>query len=217
MFPTELLFRASECNSAVQPKTKNAPAIAVQRRSGAFRRGTWKVGPGGFEPPTHGLRVRCSTRLSYEPRCQYFADKHTQSTGSGSRGRRPQLLVPRHSTGVSQGRQWRAGARGHRPSCRLWQASGTPVVGSAPLGNPVPPSFLLRIASVVAAPLHARYNRTSSLAPEGTYSSRALPHRRRSRFGAAGERRGSSRRADRAGGHPSQEKPHPDESTGPYD
>ena len=25
------------------------------------------VGPGGFEPPTHRLRVCCSTRLSYEP------------------------------------------------------------------------------------------------------------------------------------------------------
>jgi hypothetical protein len=33
----------------------------------------YSVGPGGFEPPTHGLRVRCSTRLSYEPKSFTFA------------------------------------------------------------------------------------------------------------------------------------------------
>ena len=58
---------AAGCEKLQNPRNRNAPAIAVCRRSGAFRRGTQKVGPEGFEPSTHGLRVRCSTRLSYEP------------------------------------------------------------------------------------------------------------------------------------------------------
>ena len=64
--PKLLLFGASKRKSTVGPNKKRPR----DRRLTALRdvsAGAQKVGPGGFEPPTHGLRVRCSTRLSYEP------------------------------------------------------------------------------------------------------------------------------------------------------
>ena len=56
IFPTELLFGASSCDSFGWGQTKNAPEIAGQRRSEGVNTGKVTVTPGGIEPPTHGLK-----------------------------------------------------------------------------------------------------------------------------------------------------------------
>ena len=52
------ILQTPEIETPLQPSL-----VAAEGRFG----GKMEVGPEGFEPSTHGLRVRCSTRLSYEP------------------------------------------------------------------------------------------------------------------------------------------------------
>ncbi len=63
------------------------------------------VGPGGFEPPAHGLRVRCSTRLSYEPienfRCVDTSCHAESSADRPLQGRHTQLSTGLHSIAPS--------------------------------------------------------------------------------------------------------------------
>lgn len=63
------------------------------------------VGPGGFEPPAHGLRVRCSTRLSYEPignfRCVGTSCHAESSADRPVQGRHTQLSTGLHSIAPS--------------------------------------------------------------------------------------------------------------------
>ncbi len=49
----------------------------------------------GFEPMAYGLKVRCSTRLSYNPYVENivsFTVKHVVSTGGRNRQNRVKLL-----------------------------------------------------------------------------------------------------------------------------